>query len=460
MRRDYFEELQSILKSSLPDNEKKERILQYHENDIANVIEELSQEERKELFNILGDEIVAEIISYVENIDEVINDFKPEHAADIIEKMDADDAIDVLSELEDDQREEIVSLMDKESREDIKAIASFDEDLIGSRMTNNYITILVTDTVKTAMKKVISEAAENDNVSNIFVLDESETFYGVLELRELIIARENDSLIKKIKTSYPFFYATDYVEDCINKLREYGLDSYPILDNNNYLLGVITAEDVLEAVDDEMGDDYAKLAGLTQEEEKDDSVFESAKKRLPWLIVLLILGLLVSFSMTGFEKIVASIPLIAFFQTLILDMAGNTGTQSLAVTVRMLSLQENSRKSIFKAILKELKIGFINGLVLAIFSFILVFLFMLITQQGIKTDSFYAPDAVKAATIISISLLVAMSVSSFIGSLVPVIFLKIKIDPAVASGPFITTVNDVIALLIYYGFAYLLFLAF
>ena len=374
--------------------------------------------------------------------------------------MDADDAIDVLSELEDDQREEIVSLMDKESREDIKAIASFDEDLIGSRMTNNYITILVTDTVKTAMKKVISEAAENDNVSNIFVLDESEKFYGVLELRELIIARENDSLIKKIKTSYPFFYATDYVEDCINKLREYGLDSYPILDNNNYLLGVITAEDVLEAVDDEMGDDYAKLAGLTQEEEKDDSVFESAKKRLPWLIVLLILGLLVSFSMTGFEKIVASIPLIAFFQTLILDMAGNTGTQSLAVTVRMLSLQENSRKSIFKAILKELKIGFINGLVLAIFSFILVFLFMLITQQGIKTDSFYAPDAVKAATIISISLLVAMSVSSFIGSLVPVIFLKIKIDPAVASGPFITTVNDVIALLIYYGFAYLLFLAF
>lgn len=459
MKRNYTEELQRILASRLSDEEKKERILQYHENDIADMLEGLTKKDRARLFQILGDDIVAEILSYVDNIEDVVDELSTEHAADIIEKMDADDAIDVLDELDEEQRNEIVALMAIDSQEEIRKIEEYDEDFIGSRMTNNYVTILNTDTVKTAMKRVISEAAENDNVSTIFVLDENEKFYGVIELRELIIARENDDLDKITKKNYPFFLATDLVEDCLIKLKEYALSSYPILDASHHLIGVITSDDVVEVIDDEMSDDYAKLAGLTQEEELNDSVFESVKKRLPWLIILLILGLFQSFAMTSFEKIVAALPVIVFFQTLVLSMSGNSGTQSLAVTIRLLSDEVHGKRKILKACFKELKTGFINGLSLGILAFIIVFIFMFITKQSIGTEVYHVQDAIKASSIVAISLLIAMTLSACVGTLVPIIFLKLKIDPAVASGPFITTISDVTALLIYYGLAFLFFMA-
>lgn len=460
MRRDFIEELKEILNSNLTNSEKKERMLQYHESDIADLLEELEQDEQALLINLLGDDNSAEILSYVEDIDEIVEVLTDEQAADIIELMDVDDAIEVLEELEDDQRERIVALMDEESQADLNLVQKYDDTLIGSRLTTNYITISTGDTIKTAMKKVISEAAENDNVSFIYVLDNNEELYGVIELRDLIIARQTDEISKITKTNYPFFNANYLITDCLVKFKEYGLDSYPIVDDKNKLIGVITADDVVDVLDEELSDDYAKLAGLTEEEELDDSVFESVKKRLPWLLILLILGLFQSFAMTGFEHIVAALPIIVFFQTLVLSMSGNSGTQSLAVTIRVLSDQLDGKRQIIKAVLKELRTGFLNGLFLGIVAFTIVFVFMAITKQSVGTDTYQIADAIKASGIVAFSLLIAMTVSSCIGTLVPILFLKLKIDPAVASGPFITTISDITALLIYYGLAYLLFLAF
>ncbi len=456
--REYLEELKNILSLPISDEEKKNKILQYHESDIADLLDELNSDERTELYRILGNENIADVWSHAEHIEDLVGDMEPEKAADIIEEMDADDAIDVLDELDEEQRQEIVSLMEEEAKEDIKAITKYDEDMIGSRMTNNYISILNTNTVKEAMKRVVEEAADNDNVSNIYVVDEKEKLIGVIELRDLIIARSNTDLSTIIKTNYPYFRATELVVDCINDMKEYSLDSYPILDKNDVLVGVITSGDVTEAIDDELGDDYAKLAGLTDEEDPNEGVLHSVKKRLPWLIILLVLGLVQSFSMTGFERVVSLLPIIVFFQTLVLDMAGNVGTQSLAVTIRRISTLDDSKRRIFKAILKELRIGFINGLILGTLSFTFVLLFLFITKQGIQVDTQFSwPEALKGASIVGVALLSAMSVSSFVGAVVPVIFLKIHIDPAVASGPFITTINDITALLIYYGLAMLLF---
>ena len=456
--REYFDELKKILTLPLTDEEKRNRILQYHESDIADLLEELEPEERDELYRILGNDNIADVWSHAENIEELIQDVEPEKAADIIESMDADDAIDVLDELDDEQREEIVSLMEPEAKEDIENITKYDEDMIGSRMTNNYISILNTNTVKEAMKRVVQEAADNDNVSNIYVVDEKDKLIGVIELRDLIIARSNTDLSTIIKLNYPYFRATELVVDCLPDMKEYQLDSYPILNNADELVGVITSGDVTEAIDDELGEDYAKLAGLTDEEDPNEGVLHSVKKRLPWLIILLVLGLVQSFSMTGFEQVIATLPIIVFFQTLVLDMAGNVGTQSLAVTIRRLSTLEDSKKMIFKAILKELRIGFINGLILGTLSFSFVLLFLFITKQGVRIDEAFSwPEAIKGASIVGVALLTAMSVSSFVGAVVPVIFLKIHIDPAVASGPFITTINDITALLIYYGLAMALF---
>lgn len=455
-REEILKELEEILKSDISNEEKREKLLQYHESDIADLTDEMSAEERDEVFQILGNEFTGDVLLHSDDISEVVENIEPEKLADIIETMDADDAIDVLEELDEDQRKEVVSLMEPEAREDIKAIIKYDDNMIGSKMTNNYVVIKNSDTVKAAMKEVVSQAAENDNVSNIFVLDDEDKFYGVVELRDLIIARANTNLDSIVKKNYPYYNAKTLVDDVLIDLKDYALDSYPIVDDDDHLIGVITSDDVIEAIDEQNSEDYAKLAGLTEDEELNESVFQSVKKRIPWLIVLLVLGLAQSFSLTGFEAVVAALPIIVFFQTLVLDMAGNTGTQSLAVTIRMISTNDVTKKEIIKTLFKEIRVGMINGLILAVLSFGFVFLYLRIANKGVDGETFELLSALQGAGIVGFALLIAMTVSSFIGTIIPIIFLKLKIDPAVASGPFITTINDVTALLIYYGLAALL----
>lgn len=456
MTRNYIEEIRLILNKDLDNIEKKNLILQYHENDIAEAYSGMSDEEKTLLHEILGNEAIGDVIIYSDDISEIVENLDPKLAADIIETMDADDAVDILDELDEELKNEIVELLEGDIKEDIEVINKYDEDEIGSKMTNNYIVINTSDTIKTAMKKVIKDAAENDNVSTIYVTSDNDKLYGIIELRDLIIARDTTDIKTIIKTNYPYFLDKEKTEDCISRLKDYLLDSYPIVDENGVLIGIITTDNIIEAFDEELADDYAKLAGLTEEDELSSSVFKSVKKRIPWLIILLILGLAQSFIMTGFEVVVATLPVIVFFQTLVLGMSGNSGTQSLAVTIRMLTT-ETDKKRIIKTIFKELRVGFFNGIILAIFAFLFVYGFLYFTNQGVKEEFFSIPEALKGASIVSVSLLVAMTLSSFFGALIPIIFKAIKIDPAVASGPFITTINDLTAMLIYYGLAAILF---
>ena len=225
-----------------------------------------------------------------------------------------------------------------------------------------------------------------------------------------------------------------------------------MLDDSNKLLGVITAQNIIEAVDDEMGDDYAKLAGLTAEEDLKEPLIQSMKKRLPWLLVLLALGLVVSTVVGMFEKVVAQLTLIMAFQSLILDMAGNVGTQSLAVTIRVLTDENLTFKQKMELVAKEVRIGACNGVLIGLLSFVFVGLYILLFKG--KTAMF----AFAVSGCIGLSLLLAMIVSSAVGTLIPLFFKKIKIDPAVASGPLITTVNDLVAVVVYYGTSWLLLL--
>lgn len=457
-KRDYLQELKDILELNISSEEKKEMLLQYHESDIADILDELEDEKRKELIDILGLSFFGEVLTYSEDITEIANELNEEILADIIETMDADDAVDVLDELDEEKRSSLIELIeDDEVKEDILNIYKYDDDVIGSQISNNYITISVSDSIKSAMKKVIKEASNNDNVSTIFVLDEEEKLYGVIDLRDLIIARDGDDIKNIIRTNYPYFHDGELITDIVPLIKEYGLDIYPVLNNDKCLVGVITHDDALDVTYEEFEDDYAKLAGITEEEDISDGLFKSIKKRLPWLIVLLVLGLVQSFMMTGFEVVVASLPIIVFFQTLVLGMSGNTGTQSLAVTIRMLSDGDDGKGSIIKTLLKEIRIGFCNGLLLGTLAFGFVLVFLKITNQGVTSSVFDIFEALKASGIIGTSLMISMTVSSFVGAFVPILFKKIKIDPAVASGPFITTINDVTAMFIYYGLAAILF---
>ena len=449
-RPDYEKELTDILRSNAPDDYIREKFEDYHENDIADILEDLTPEERKKLYRILGDELTSDIFAYVEDVGKYIEEMDAEKAADIIESMDADDAVDVLDELDDGKSEEIFQLMNEDAREDVKLIHSYDEDEIGSRMTTNFIEIQRGFTIRQAMRELVTQAAENDNISTLYVSDTDGTFYGAIDLKDLIIAREYMNLEDLIQTSYPYVYAKENIDECIEELKDYSEDSIPVLDNDKHIIGVITSQDIVEVVDEEMGDDYAKLAGLTAEEDLQEPLGESIKKRMPWLIVLLFLGLLVSSVVGIFEKVVAELTLIVCFQSLILDMAGNVGTQSLAVTIRVLMDEDISGKEKLQLIAKEMKIGFCNGTILGILSFICIGIFIAV----VKGKGFYFGFAVSGC--IGVALLVAMVISSMVGTVIPIFFHKIKIDPAVASGPLITTVNDLVAVVTYYGMAWLL----
>ena len=446
-RPDYEQELTHILRSNATDEEIREKFEDYHENDIAAILEDLTPEERKKLYRILGNDLTSEIFTYVEDVGKYIEELDAEKAADIIESMDADDAVDILDELEEDKSDEIFQLMNEDARQDVTLIHSYDEDEIGSRMTTNFIEIRRGSTVRQAMKELVTQAAENDNITTLYVVEEDHTFYGAIDLKDLIIARENDSLSNIISRSYPSVYEHVKIADCIEDLTDYEEDSIPVLSENGTIAGILTANDIVELVDNAMGDDYAKLAGLTSEEDLNEPTFTSMKKRLPWLIILLFLGMAVSSVVGMFESVVAVLPIVICFQSLVLDMAGNVGTQSLAVTIRVLMDEDLSTKKKLSLLIKEMKIGFLNGASLGIMALLFLGIYIHYFKKYIWASAFLISGCV------GISLIVAMVTSSFVGTIIPMFFHKIHIDPAVASGPLITTVNDLVAVITYYGLA-------
>jgi magnesium transporter len=298
----------------------------------------------------------------------------------------------------------------------------------------------------------VSEAAENDNIYTLFAVNEDDSFYGVIDLKDLIVARSNVELESLIYTNFPFVYDKDIISDNIERLRGYSENMIPVLSHESHtLLGVITSTDIIELVDEERGDDYAKLAALTAEQEPDETLFASMKKRVPWLIALLFMGLAVSAVVGLFEGVVDALPMIVSFQSLIIGMAGNVGTQSLAVTVRALG-EENDRsfKKQFLTILKEIRVALLNGAVLGIISFAIVSAYLFVIAS-------YAPSFVLAAAgCVGLAMCFAMTISGFTGAAIPITLYRLGIDPAVASGPLITTINDLVAVLSYYGLAWAL----
>ena len=302
-KRDYEEELLSIIRTK-PQKEIKELLFDYHDYDIASVIPLLTSDERIKLYRTLGIDAVSNVFAYLEDAAEYLAEVEIEKAADIIESMDADDALDVLEELSETQKQEILSLMDEDAQEDIKLLDSIDDDRIGSKMTTNFVSILNTSTVKQAMRSLIRQAADNDNIATIYVVDENDVFYGAIELRDLVVARDNTPLEDIISTNYPYLYANEYTADCIERLKDYSEDSIPVLNENNVLIGVITSSDVVEAATEELADDYAKFAGLTTEEDLDEPLKKSIAKRIPWLIILLGLGMLVAGVIGLFQNLI------------------------------------------------------------------------------------------------------------------------------------------------------------
>lgn len=446
----FLNEILTILRSGADSKTLNDRLSDYHDNDIAEAFEQLNENERKALYPVLGAERISEIFSYIEDPDEYLRELGIDGAAQVLSLMDSDDAVDAMDNLDLSTRKRLVDLMDDNSSHDVKLIMSYSNDEIGSLMTTNYIVIKNTLNVRQAMQELISQAGENDNISTVYVTNKHDKFFGAIDLKDLIVARADTPLSDIIMLSYPYVSDHAKIDECIERLKDYAEDSIPVIDGSKRLIGVITAEDLMEASDEELSEDYAKLGGLSEQEDLEESTFVSVKKRLPWLIILLFLGIGVSSIVGIFETVVAILPIVICFQSLILDMAGNVGTQSLAVTIRVLADDQVSGADKLRLVTKEMRIGFFNGLFLGIMAFMFIGGYICIFKHNPVHYAFLISGCV------GLSLMVAMVISSLVGTLIPIFFNKIKIDPAVASGPLITTVNDLVAVISYYGLVWIL----
>ena len=446
----YVQELVSIIQSNISPMALKEKLSDYHDSDIADALEELSPQDREKLYRILEKDSLANILEYAEDTSTYLNELSVKKKIAVLSSMETDKAAEYLKTLPKGERATLLEFLDDEKKVDLALLASFADDEIGSKMSTNFIEIKNHITIKEAMKELIRQAAENDNIQTIYVVGDNGLYYGAIDLKDLIIAREGTSVESIISTSYPYVYAHELIDECVNNLKDYAEDSIPVLDSSNKLIGVITSQDMMELIDDSMRDDYAKFASLGEEEDLDESVAVSIKKRLPWLSILLFLGIGVSTVVSFFTSIASQIAILISFQSLVLDMAGNSGTQSLAVTIRALMNERTSPKDLFRLVWKETRIGFLNGIIIGAICSLFIGLFIFLTKER---NLFYA-FSISSCT--GLALILSMTCSTLMGTVIPIIFKKIHIDPAVASGPLITTMNDLAAVVAYYGLAWAL----
>ena len=444
----FAEKILRIIRSSPSMEEMREQLRDYHDNDIAQSLKYLNRAERNLLYSALDAEWLAEIISYIDDPVEYVDEIGIDKLSAIINEMDADDAVDLWESIDESVKVKPRPMIDDQTKAAILLINSYDDDEVGSLITTNYICIHQSLTIRQAMHELVRQAGENDNIATIYVVDGRNRFCGAIDLKDLIVARENVPLDSLISYAYPYLLDHEKISDSIEKIKDYAEDSLPVLNRDKKIIGIITAQDVVEAVDDELGEDYAMLAGLSAEEDLNETIAESIKKRLPWLIILLFLGMGVSTVVGAFEGVVAVLPVVICFQSLILDMAGNVGTQSLAVTIRVLMDENLSAKDKLHLAAKEMKVGSCNGALLGVMALVFLGVYIVLFK------GYSAANAFLISGCVGLSLLAAIVISSLVGTLVPMLFHKVKIDPAVASGPLITTINDLVAVVTYYGLAW------
>ncbi len=423
-------------------NEFREEFLMLHPYDQAQFFEKVGPDSRQTIYQYLSPKEMAEIFQSIELDDDEYEPFLKEmdttYAADMISEMYTDNAVDVLNELNKDQVASYLTIMDNESAQEIKDLLHYEEYTAGSIMTTEYVAIPENSTARSAMTILRNAAPEAETIYYIFVVNDQHQLTGVVSLRDLIIADE-DTLIKSIRNERVVSVSvSEDQEEVARMIKDYDFLAVPVVDFQNHLLGIITVDDILDVLEEEANDDYSKLAAVSEMDTFDKGPFTAAKKRLPWLIILLFLGMFTASLMGIFEETLDKVAILAVFIPLIAGMAGNSGTQALAVAVRGIATGDIEEQSKMKLLMREAGTGLITGIICAIFSVGIVF---------------FIQHDLLLGFLVGTAIFGSIFVATLSGSFIPLLIHRMNIDPAVASGPFITTLNDIISILIYLGLA-------
>ena len=412
-------------------------VFELHNADIAAIIEELEQKESEALYDLLSEEQQADVLAELDDEaqEELIRTFSSQEIASQLENMDSDDAADLIAELPKEQIEEVIAhIKDDEAADDIVDLLNYEEDTAGGLMQKEFIKAKIDWPVNRCVVELRRQVEEVEKVFTIYVVDDDERLVGFLSLKRLLFASPKtliqdlfqDKNMISVKTS-------DDDEHVARIMEKYDLVSVPVVDLNNKLVGRITIDDVVDVIMEEADKDLQLASGISEKIESSSSVWRISRARLPWLIIGMLGGILGAQVISGFEGGISEVPELAFFIPLITAMGGNVGVQSSAIVVQSLARGNDQLGSMVKKIGKEALVAVVNGILLSLIVYGFAYIF----------------DSSTLGLVVGLSLFTVIMFAAIFGTLIPLLLDRYKIDPALATGPFITTLNDVLGLFIY-----------
>ncbi|WGD36144.1 magnesium transporter [Olleya sp. YS] len=410
---------------------------EFHYADIAEILDEVGLEDAMYVIKLLDSETTSDVLMELDedNREKVLKNLSAKEIAEEIEELDTDDAADIIAELPENRQAEVISkIEDEDHKAEIEELLAYDEDTAGGLMAKELVKVYETWTVAGCLRRIRGQAQNVSRVHSIYVVDKEEKLVGRLSLKDLITAKSEQKIAELSNSNVDYVYVEEDVEDVAKIMQKYDLEAIPVVDQEKTLLGRITIDDIVDVIREEADKDYQLAAGISQDVEADDSILELTKARLPWLVLGLFGGLGSVFIMKGFEDIMATVPNLFFYTPLIAAMAGNVGVQSSAIIVQGLA-NDNVKGSLFNRLIKEVGLSLINGFALAL----LVILF----------GYFIGQDTTESVAI-AVSMMSVIVVAALVGTFVPIILDKRGIDPAIATGPFITTSNDILGIYLFF----------
>lgn len=408
-----------------------------HHADIAEVLDELSLDEATYIIKLLDSDKTAEVLMEIDEDDreKVLQNLNAQEIADEVGEMDTDDAADIIAELDRSIQKEVINkISDKEHAKDILELLRYDENSAGGLMAKELIKVNENWSVTGCVEEMRAQAAYVTRVHSIYVVDNKGRLKGRLSLKDLITAPKNAHISDVYITKVDYVNVHTEGEEVARIMQKYDLEAIPVVDELERLVGRVTIDDILDFVKEEAEKDYQMAAGISEDVQADDGIWQLTRARLPWLILGLFGGLGAVYVMQGFEEALQDFQILFFFTPLIAAMAGNVGVQSSAIIVQGLA-NDSLKDSLFNRLLKEISLGLINGTALGV----LVILFGFLTGL---------PQLVSLT--VAISILSVILVAALIGTFVPIILHKRGIDPAIATGPFITTSNDICGIFLFF----------
>lgn len=445
---EYLSKVEKLLEAK-KDLELHNYLEDMHAADIAEVLENLEDEDQSQVFGLLSDDKATEVLEEInsEQFNELLNNLSYEKKVTLLENMSQDDMVDKLSEMSESKQKEIIAFLDYEDAADVKELLIFDENTAGRIMTKEFVAIQKDFSVYYAIETLRATAPDAETIYYIYVIDDLQRLVGVISLRELIISAPNRSVDSIMNENLITVNVDDDQEDVARVVSKYDLLAVPVIDAKGVLRGIITIDDVLDIIEEEATEDIFKFAGTSESEvyESDTTLFRRVKNsvlsRLPWLIITIFGGLLSARVLTNFQGTISSNATLALFMPLLTGVGGNVGTQSSTITVRNIATHVIEGTGILRTLIHEISVGIVVGLVCS----------LVVASAAILLNS-----ELNIAFVVGIAMMANITTAATIGTIVPLVFKKIGIDPAVASAPFITTTIDLIGLTIYFSLATLL----